>query len=88
MAYQETCNIIKISAKKIIPQGHQNNYIPRWDAECESLYRTFLQPLQRNDLSLAATALFAKVDKKRRDRCYKAVRATTFHTLVVKHEVF
>ena len=35
--------------------------------ECESLYKTFLQSLQRDDSSLAATALLAKLDRMRRD---------------------
>ena len=42
-AYQDFCNTIKKAAKKNIPRGYQNNYIPCWDAECESLYKTFLQ---------------------------------------------
>ena len=31
------------AAKKTIPRVYRNNYIPCWDAECESLYKTFLQ---------------------------------------------
>ena len=41
-AYQDFCSIIKKAAKKTIARGYQNNYIPCWHAECESLYRTFL----------------------------------------------
>ena len=66
-AYQDFCNTIKKAAKKTIPRGYRNNYIPCWDAECESLYKTFLQSPQGDDSSLAATALFAKLDRKRRD---------------------
>ena len=62
-AYQDFCNTIKKAAKKTIPRGYQNNYIPCWNAECESLYKTFLQ----YDSSLAATALLAKFDRKQRD---------------------
>ena len=47
--------------------GYRNNYIPCWDAECESLYKIFLQSPQGDESSLAATALLAKLDKKRRD---------------------
>ena len=67
VAYQDFCNTIKKAAKKTIPRGYQNNYIPCWDAECESLYKSFLQSPQGDDSSLAATALFAKFDRKRRD---------------------
>ena len=33
-AHQDFCNIIKKAAKKTIPRGYQNNYIPCWDVEC------------------------------------------------------
>ena len=55
-AYQDFCNIIKKAAKKTIPRGYRNNYIPCREAECESLYTTFLQSSQEDKSSLAATA--------------------------------
>ena len=78
VAYQDFCNTIKKAAKKTIPRGYRNNYIPCWDAECESLYKTFLQSPQGDNLSLAATALLAKLDRKRRDRWCEAVRSIDF----------
>ena len=72
-AYQDFCNIIKKAAKKTIPSRYQNNYFPCWNAECESLYKTFLQSPQGGDSSLAATALLAKLDRMRRDRWSEAV---------------
>ena len=66
-AYQDFCNTIKKAAKKTIPRGYRNNYIPCWDAECKSLYKTFLQSPQGDDSSLAATALLSKLDRNRRD---------------------
>ena len=66
-AYQDFCNTNKKKAKKTIPCGYQNNYVPCWDAECESLYKTFLQSPQGDESSLAATALLAKLDRNRRD---------------------
>ena len=77
-AYQDFCNTIKKPAKKTIPRGYQNNYIPCWDAECESLYKTFLQSPQGDDSSVAATALLAKLDRKRRDRWSEAIRSIDF----------
>ena len=74
-AYQDFCNNIKKAAKKTIPRGYRNNYILCWDAECESLYKTFLQSPQGNDSSLAATALLAKLDRKQRDRWFEAVQS-------------
>ena len=77
-AYQDFCNTIKKAAKKTISRGYQKNYIPCWDAECESLYKIFLQPPQGDDSSLAATALLAKLDRKRRDRWSEAVQIIDF----------
>ena len=76
--YQDFCNTIKKAPKKIIPRGYPNNCIPYWDAECEFLYKTFLQSPQGDDSSLAATALLAKLDRKRRNRWSEAVRSIKF----------
>ena len=77
-AYQDFCNTIKKTVKKTIPRGYRNNYILCWDAECESLYKTFLQSPQGDDSNLAATALLSKFDRKWRDRWSKAVRSIDF----------
>ena len=77
-AYQDFCNTIKKAAKQTIPCGYRSNYIPCWDAECKSLYKTFLLSPQGDDSSLAATALLAKLYKKRRDRWSEAVRSINF----------
>ena len=77
-AYQDFCNTFKKAAKKTIPRGYRNTYIPCWDAECESLYKTFLQSPQGNYSSLAATTLLAKLDRKRRDRWSVAIWSIDF----------
>ena len=77
-AYQNFCNTIKKAAKQTIKCWYRNNYIPCWDTDCKSLYKTFLQTPQGDDSSLAATALLAKLDRKRRDRWYEAVRSIDF----------
>ena len=77
-AYQDFCNTIKKAAKKTISRGHRNNYVSCWDAECESLYNTFLQSPQRDDSSLVATALLAKLDRKRRDQWSEGVQSIDF----------
>ena len=87
-AYQDFCNTIKKAAKKTIPRGYRNKYIPCWDAECESLYKTFLQFPQGDDLSLAATALLAKLDRSGGIDGLKQFGALTSHTLVEKRGVF
>ena len=87
-AYQDFCNTIKKAAKKTIPRGYQNNYIPCWDAECKSLYKTFLQSPQENDSSLAATALLAKLDRNGGIDGLRQFGALTSHTPVEKRGVF
>ena len=78
--YQDVCNTVKKAAKKTIPRGYRNNYIMCWDAECESLYKTFLQSPQGDDSSLAATT--GGIDNP------KQYGALTSHTLVEKRGVF
>ena len=75
---RNNCKNIKKAAEKAIPRGYRNNYILCWDAECESVYKTFLQSTQGGDSSLAATALLAKLDRKRRDLCSEAIRSIDF----------
>ena len=53
-------------------------YIPCWNAECESLYKTFLQSPQGDNLSLVATALLAKLDRKQRNQWSEAVWSIDF----------
>ena len=66
-AYQCFCNAISTAAKKCISRGRQNNCIQCWDAEFENLYQTFLKYLEGHESSRAATALLARLDRKRRD---------------------
>ena len=87
-AYQDFCNTIKKAAKKTIPRGYRNNYVPCWDAEYESLYKPFLQSPQGNDSSLAATALFASLTESEGIDGLRLFGALTSHTLVEKHGVF
>ena len=83
-AYQDFCNTIKKAAKKTIPRGYRNNYIPCWDAECKSLYKTFLQFPQVWLLQLCLPRLTESggIDGRRQ------FGALTSHTLVEKRGVF
>ena len=83
-AYQDFCNTIKKAAKKTIPRGCRNNYIPC----CESLYKTFLQSPQGDDSSLSATALLAKLDRSGGIDGPRQFGVLTSHTLVEKCGVF
>ena len=87
-AYQDFYNTIKKAAKKTISRGYRNNYIPCWDAECESLYKTFQQSPQGDDSSLAATALLPSLTESGGINGPRQFGALTSHTLVEKHRVF
>ena len=67
-AYQCFCNAISVAAKRCIPRGRRNNRIPCWDAKCENLYQTFLQYPEGHKSIRDATALLARLDRKRRNR--------------------
>ena len=87
-AYQDFCNTIKKAAKKTIPGGYRNNYIPCWDAECESLYKTFLQSPQGDDASWLLQLCLSSLTKSGGIDGPKQFGALTSHTLVEKHGVF
>ena len=63
---------------KILSNAVVEITIPCWDAECENLYRTFLQSPEGNDSNRAATALLLRLDKKRRDRWSEAIQTIDF----------
>ena len=87
-AYQDFCNTIKKAAKQTIPRGYRNNYIPCWDAECESLYKTFCSLLRETtqvwllQLCLPSLTGSGGIDGPRQ------FGALTSHTLVEKRGVF
>ena len=74
-AYQCFCNANSTATKKCIPR---NNCIPCFDAECENLYQTFLQYPEGHGSSRAATALLARLGRKRRDQWSEAVQNINF----------
>ena len=78
LAYQDFCNVIRTAAKNSIPRGRRNNHISCWDAECENLYRAFLQSPEGSDSDRAATFLLLRLENKRRDRWFKAVQTIVF----------
>ena len=87
-AYQDFCNTIKKAAKMTISCGYRNNYIPCWDAECESLYKTFLQsPQETTQVWLLQLCLLSLTESGGIDGP-KQFAALTSHTLVEKRGVF
>ena len=41
-AYQDFCESLLSAAKQYIPRGRRKNYVPCWDKECGTLYRSFI----------------------------------------------
>ena len=72
------------AAKKTIPRGYRNNYIPCWDAECESLYKTFLR--ETTQVWLLQLCLPSLTENGGIDGP-KQFGALTSHTLVEKRGV-
>jgi len=42
-AYQDFCESLLSAAKQCISLGRRKNYVPCWDKECETLYRSFIR---------------------------------------------
>ena len=78
LVYQDFCYVIGTAAKNSVSFGCWNNHMPRWNAECENLYRTFVQSPERSDSNGAVTALLLRLDKKLRDRWSGAVQTIGF----------
>ena len=87
-AYQDFCNTIKKAAKKTISRGYRNNYIPCWDAECESLYKTFLQSPQGDDSVWLLQLCFPSLTESGGTDGPRQFGALTSHTLVEMRGVF
>ena len=87
-AYQDFCNTIKKAAKKTIPCGYRNNYIPCWDAECESLYKIFLQSPQGDTQVWLLQLCLLNLTESGGIDGPKQFGALTSHTLVEKRGVF
>ena len=87
-AYQDFCNIIKKAAKKTIPRGYQNNYVPCWEAELNPSIKPFCSLLREMtqvwllQLCLPSLTESGGIDGP------KQFGALTSHTLVKKRRVF
>jgi len=64
-AYQDFCQSLLPAARKCIPFGRRKNYVPYWDKECETLYRSFIRVPVGTDSDKTTSSLF---DYNRRSR--------------------
>jgi len=53
-AYQDFCESLLSTAKQCIPRGRRKKYVPCWDKECDTLYRSFIRAPVETDFDRAA----------------------------------
>ena len=76
-AYQDFCKSLLFTAKQCIPCGRRKNYVPCWDKQCETLYRSFIRAPVRTDSDRAASSLLSRLEHKQ-ERWEEAVNFIDF----------
>jgi len=61
MAYQDLCESLLSAAKQCIPRDRRKNYVPCWDKECETLYRSFIRAPVGTYSDRAASSLLSRL---------------------------
>ena len=77
-AYSAYCNALLRAAKKAIPRGFNESYIPGLDDECCHLLHDHLQASSREEVDMTATALLQKLDATRKARWTEVVESVDF----------
>jgi len=77
-ACQDFCENLLSAAKQCIPRGRRKNYVPCWDKECETLYRSFIQAPVGTDSDRAASFLLSRLQQKQQERWEEAVNSIDF----------
>ena len=72
-AYQELCENLLC-----IPLRRRKNYMPCWDKECETLYRSFLRAPVGTDSHRATSSLLLRLNDNKQERWEEAVNSTDF----------
>jgi len=58
-----------------IPCGRRKNYVPCWDKECETLYRSFVRAPVGTDSVRTALSLLSRLKHKKQERWEEAVNS-------------
>jgi len=66
-AYQDFCKSEIRTAKHCIPRGRRKNYVPCWDKDCETLYRSFTRAPVGTDSDRAASSLLSQLEEKQQE---------------------
>ena len=77
-AYQDFCESLFSAAKQCIPRGRRMNYVPCWDKECETLYRSFIRAPVGTASDRATSSLLSRLQQKKQERWEEAVNSTDF----------
>jgi len=67
-AYQDFWESLLSAAKQCIPCGCRKNYVPCWDKECETLYRSFIRVPVRSAFDRAVSSLLSRLQQKKQER--------------------
>ena len=63
-AYQDFCESVFSAAKQCIQRGRRKNYVPCWDKECETFYRSFIRAPAEIASDRAASFLLSRLQQK------------------------
>ena len=77
-AYQDFCESLVFAAKQCIPCGRRKNYVPCWDKECETLYRSFTRAPVGTASDSTASSLPSRLGQKKHDQLEEAVNSIDF----------
>ena len=77
-ACQDFCESLLSVAKQCIPRGRRKNYVPCWDKDCETLYRSFIRAPAGTDFDSAASSLLSRLGQKKQERWEEAVNSINF----------
>jgi len=77
-AYQDFCESLLFAAKQCIPRGRRKNYVPCWNKECETFYRSFARAPVETESDRAASSLQSRLGQKKQERWEEAVSSIDF----------
>jgi len=77
-AYQDFRESLLSAAKQCIPRGCRKKYVPCWDKECETLYRSFSRAPVGTVSGRAASSLLPRLQQKKQERWEEAVNPFDF----------
>jgi len=77
-AYQDFCESLLFAAKQCIPRGRRKYYVPCWDKECETIYRSFTRTPVGTDSDRATSSLLSRLGQKKQEQWEAAVNSIDF----------